>query len=199
MRIAQAALLSLRVDGRASSYYLFEIARAIDCGMLLAAIMLSTTLLELWVRDLLVVRKVCQHKVTSRHESNWLLTKIDRELEGLERGAQFSQMARQLHELEVINAQELAWLQATQRRIRNTLHHGLTGRLLNPEPAQDLLQAPSSKEAMLLASIWCSLPTDRLDQFETLLDREVPALLEDVVNFLAAHPLPRAAPPAHVA
>lgn len=65
LRLIKEAFLALRVNGRVFSYYLPEISRAIDRGMLLAAIHLATTLLEIWLRDLLVIRKATQNAVKS--------------------------------------------------------------------------------------------------------------------------------------
>ena len=67
LRLVSEAFLALRVHGRVSNYYLLEIARTIDHGMLLAAIELATTLLEIWLRDLLVIRKSTQAPAKSSH------------------------------------------------------------------------------------------------------------------------------------
>lgn len=192
LRIVQAALLSFRIEQRTSSYYLFEIGRALDGGMLLAALELSTTLLEIWVRDLLVIRKVTQHKITSRHQLSWLLTKIDREIEGTERGTGFPRIVKELRELEVLEDSEVDWLNSVYGKIRNSLHHGLSGRLIDPEMEhRDLLDTPGSKEAMFLAGIFCSSPTRRRDEFEEFIDKQATVVLEQIVNFLAAHPIPK--------
>jgi hypothetical protein len=192
LRIVQAALLSFRIEPRTSSYYLFEIGRALDVGMLLAALELSTTLLEIWVRDLLVIRKVTQHKITSRHQLSLLLTKIDREIEGTERGLGFSQIVKELGELEVLEKPEVDWLNSVYGKIRNSLHHGLSGRLIDPEMEhRDLLDAPDSKEAMFVTAAFFSSPTKRRDVFEEFIDTQATIILEQIVNFLAEHPIPK--------
>lgn len=103
LRLIEEAFLALRVSGRVSSYYLSEISRAIDCGMQLAAIQLATTLLEIWLRDLLVIREATCNPVKSKHELLWLMAKIDREIEGVDDGLRFGHLVTKLHALEVIN------------------------------------------------------------------------------------------------
>jgi len=183
--------LSLRVTGWVSNYYLLEISRAIDRGMLLAAIQLATTLLEIWLRDLLVIRKATQATMASKHELRWLMTKLDREIEGIKSGAKFGDLLKELHTLEVLTDEEVAWLQSTYKQIRNPLHHGISGRIVDPDLQQrEMLNEPKNKEEMFLASIFASAPNRRINRFEEFIDHEVTEHLEGIVNFLAAHQIP---------
>ena len=159
LRLIEEAFLALRVSGRVSSYYLLEIARAIDRGMLLAAIQLATTLLEIWVRDLLVIRKATQYPIKSKHELRWRMTKIDREIEGVDRGLQFINLVLELHALEVIDKHEASWLKKTYKRLRNPLHHGISGRIVDPKfEHREMFNEPKNKEQMLLACIFAIAP-----------------------------------------
>lgn len=191
LRLIEEAFLALRVSGRVSGYYLSEISRAIDRGMLLAAIQLATTLLEIWLRDLLVIRKVTQNTIKSTHELRWLMTKIDREIEGIDNGSRFADLIRELQTLEVIDEGEVSWLKETYKQLRNPLHHGISGRIVDPEFAQrEMLNEPKNKEGMFLASIFASAPDRRINQFEEFVDHEIEQHLEGIVNFLAAHQIP---------
>lgn len=191
LRLIEEAFLSLRVSGRVSNYYLLEISRAIDRGMLLAAIQLATTLLEIWLRDLLVIRKATQAAVTSKHELRWLMTRIDRESEGIETGAKFGDLLKELYTLGVLTDEEVSWLKNTYKQVRNPLHHGISGRIVDPELQQrEMLNEPKNKEEMFLASLFASAPDRRISRFEEFIDREVAQHLEGIVNFLAAHQIP---------
>ena len=192
LRLVAHAFLALRVEGRASRVYINEIAEAISNGMLLAAMELSTTLLEIWVRDLLVIRKLTQKNPKTKHQIRWLLTKIDRETEGLSRGQMFAPMCKELLDLAVIDAEELEWLESFYKRVRTPLHHGISGRMVDPDgQAGDMLSTATTNEQMFLASIFGSAPHKRADQLEDYVYAFAPGILEECVNFLAAHQIPR--------
>ncbi len=192
LRVIQASFESIRIQGRVSSYYIMEISRCIDRGMLLAAIELCTTLVEIWLRDLLVIRKATADLSINREQYRLLITKYDREIEGSnKRGLSSHKIINQLTELDVLNAKEVEWLYSLFNKVRNPLHHGLTGKLLDPEyHSQDLVESATSKEAILLAEVFGSSPEKRLSCFEEFLDREAIGILEETLNFLANHDLP---------
>ncbi|BCN38163.1 hypothetical protein ALDI51_14820 [Alicycliphilus denitrificans] len=198
LRLIAKALLELRVDGRASRLYLNEIADAINNGMLLAAIELSTTLLEIWVRDLLVIRKLTQRECKTKAQLHLALNQIDRETEGLTRGEMFPSMCRQLADLEVIDSKELEWLEATYKRVRTPFHHGVSGRIVDPGGEANEIVGRAQESArgaeILLAMIFGSAPHRRADSLETEIYSIAPALLAEITNFLAAHPIPRMGP-----
>jgi hypothetical protein len=190
--IVAEALRSLRSEGRASRIYINEIVEAIHLGLLLSAIELSTTLIEIWIRDLLVIERLKKNTYRSKHELHARLTKIDREIEGLDYGMSFRKMCNELRELESITAVELNWLLSQYERIRTPFHHGISGRIVDPDNrAEDFLNDGSSKEAMFLAGIIGSAPHRRANDLEDHVYSAALPVLEAVVNFLAAHPLPR--------
>lgn len=192
LHIMSLALLELRTDGRASRVYINEIAAAIENGLLLAAIELSTTLLEIWIRDLLVVYKVRQVGVQSKIELRYLLTKIDREIEGIKRGVMFEGMCKQLLILRAIEQCEHDKLVSIYKEIRIPLHHGISGRLIEPTGENlDRFSTAKTKEEMLLASIVESAPHRRADHFEDYIDASIVQILEDIVDFITAHQIPR--------
>jgi len=192
LKIIQLALETCRVSGRVSSYYIFEICRAIESGMLLASIELSTTLLELWIRDLLVIRKLTQTKISDKRELPYHLAKADIVIEGLKRGKSYKEMVIELQKLGVIEQSECEWLMLIFNKIRNPLHHGLSGRLLGHSTSFICLEEDEiSKSDKIFAGLFSNSPHDRLNRFERFLDEEVINHLEGVVNFLAAHPIPK--------
>ncbi|MFT5852655.1 MAG: hypothetical protein ACI87J_002633 [Colwellia sp.] len=173
-------------------YYVIEISRCIDRGMLLAAMELCTTLVEIWLRDLLVVRKATTDLSINKDQYKLLITKYDREIEGSDKRCLSShKIISQLTELNVLNTEEIEWLHSLFNKVRNPLHHGLTGRLVDPEyHSRDLVESATSKEQILLATIFGNSPEQRLSSFEEFLDREAINILEETLNFLANHDLP---------
>jgi hypothetical protein len=169
-----------------------EISRCIDRGMLLAAMELCTTLVEIWLRDLLVVRKATTDLSINKDQYKLLITKYDREIEGSDkRGLSSHKIISQLTELNVLNTEEIEWLHSLFNKVRNPLHHGLTGRLVDSEyHSRDLVESATSKEQILLATIFGNSPEQRLSSFEEFLDREAINILEETLNFLANHDLP---------
>lgn len=193
LRIIQKAFESLKTGKRVSSYYIFEISRAIDAGMLLAALELSTTLLEIWLRDLLVIRKATKEKIKTNYEMTMFLAKYDRNIEGLERGASYHSIVKELEELEVIDSDEKNWLLKIYSEIRNPLHHGLSGRLLDSK--SEVIDVPSDSartpEEKLLDIILCPSPEDRYEKLESFLDYDSSTYLGEMLNFIAAHEIPK--------
>jgi hypothetical protein len=131
----------------------------------------------------------------SKNELHAQLTKIDREIEGLKNGMSFRRMCEELRERESITNTEFDWLLSFYGTVRTPFHHGISGRIVDPNNrASDLLSDASSKEAMLLASILGSVPHRRASDLEdSVYDLALP-ILESVVNFLAAHPVPKVSP-----
>ena len=191
LRVVSLALLELRVDGRSSRIYINEIAEAIDQGLLLAATELATTLLEIWVRDLLVVRRATKSEIKSRRELDYLLMKIDLEIEGISRGLMFSTMCNELLELNVITQAELEWLQNIYKKTRTPLHHGISGRIVGSnEIDKDFIDNASSMENMFLATVLCSPPHRRANDLEDSIYESSAEILEGIVNFLGTHQIP---------
>ncbi|NRF16514.1 hypothetical protein [Vibrio coralliilyticus] len=193
LKIVQMGLETCRVPGRVSSYYIFEICRAIESGLLLASFELSTTLLELWLRDLLVVRKLTTLSISDKREIPYHLAQLDMEIEGIKRGMSYRDMVLELQELEVIEQSEREWLMHIFNNVRNPLHHGLSGKLIGRRAPSILKYKENiTTQDKILASIFGGFdsPHRRLDNFEKLLDDEAISILEGVLNFLAAHPIP---------
>jgi hypothetical protein len=191
LKAVATRLPPLKVEGRASRVYINEIVDAISQGLLLASITLSMTLLEIWVRDLLVVTLSKQQNPQTDHELEMLVSKIDRELEGVKRGVGFAEMCKKLVVLSAIRAEEEAGLLDIYRFTRNPLQHGITGRQVDPEGQHlsDLSETPSRANA-LLARVFGYAPHARADSFEDFVYDNALRLLTGVADFLEAHPLP---------
>lgn len=188
--VVAEALYSLRCKGRASRIYIKEIVEAIYLGLLLAAIDLSTTLIELWIRDLLVIERLKQSTYRSKRELLNQLAKIDQEIEGVKNGMSFRKMCEELKDLESITSPEFDWLLSFYETVRTPFHHGISGRIVNSSNRHtDFLNY-----AELLGGYFRPKPHRRADNLEnSIYDLALP-VLENVVNFLAAHPVPKIEP-----
>ncbi|MFT5602892.1 MAG: hypothetical protein ACI9N1_003154 [Flavobacteriales bacterium] len=192
LRLIQKGFESIRIQGRVSSYYIMEISRCIDRGMFLASIELCTTLVEIWLRDLLVVRKATTDLSISKDLYRLLITKYDREIEGAsKRGLSSHRIIKELEELDVLTTSEVDWLMTLFKKVRNLFHHGLSGRVVDPDyKSEEINLEPSSRTEAFLALAFGNPPDSRLLDFEEFLDLEAERILEETLNFLSIHELP---------
>lgn len=174
---------AVRPGGRSASFFIAEISRSIDAGLLLSAIVLSTTLLELWLRELLGNQVSSRNAIITGQASP---ARIDRELEGSDeigRGHMFAEIADDLYRYGVINLREINWLNSFYRSIRVPFHHGLTGRLVYREVMGGDEETASVLDELL------NDPKNRSRQLEDFVDDRAGDILDGVVKFLLNHPL----------
>jgi len=172
IREIQSSFNSLPFEGRAAKYFIIEIISCLDAGLLLAALEVATTFLELFVRDLLVIAR-CGSNVTSRP---LFLDKVRRELEDEER-LSFGGMVDELEGLEVIDPSDAHEIKDFYKTVRVPVHHGLTRRLICgpsyiPEDFYDWL---------------FSGPKDRLHEVEKLVEDDSIRHLSDIANFIVKY------------
>jgi len=192
LRAIALALSELRIEGRASRIYINEIAECIENGLLLSAIVLATILLEIWVRDLLVIRMATGEEPKGNQELQYLLTKIDRQIEGASRGESFADIGRELLRLDVIQKEEHDQILNIYKNFRIPLLHGTTGRIVDREcHGAGLLESTHTGVDMALAAIFGRVPHRRANDLEDLVFNSALNILTDIVNFLGAHPIPR--------
>ncbi|TAM22519.1 MAG: hypothetical protein EPN68_11020 [Rhodanobacter sp.] len=206
---------SMRVRGMSSRVYINEIVDAIHAGLLLAAMSLSLSLLELWIRDLLSLHLAAKSGAKTIHEFTATVAILERDIEGLEgrkaskyaeedkshpgrsktdehlRRLSFDAMCWELMELEVLDLDELSLLDHIYETIRNPIHHGITGRTVDPTGQNlSLFVGDMTRETVLIASIFGNAPNVRADRFEDYIYDTAPKLLKEIINFLIRHPLP---------
>lgn len=179
--LAEAAR-SLRVSGRASNYYLRELADCLDYGLFLASIHLAVSLAEVHVRDLLVFFIASQQ--SSGDLAKWRdeLHKAEKEIEGVKkkRGLMFPEMLTRLVANNVINKTDEKQLLEFYKTYRNPIQHGLSRKLVHGEGnlgwafLASLLESPERR-------------VDGLDEFVTHHAEEVATF---VVNFIARRAIP---------
>ncbi|WP_096702235.1 hypothetical protein [Magnetospirillum sp. 15-1] len=182
-RRIQQDFKAIRPGGRSASFFIAEISRSIDAGLLLSAIILSGTLLELWFRDLLVIQVSKRNAaITGRAD----LIIIDKEIEGAggaDRGHEFSKIVDDLCRYGVIDSAEKVELNNFYRSIRVPFHHGLSGRLVSHSVLGD------DEDMTLFLDELINDPNSRSRQLEDFVDNMAVDILDGVVKFLANHPL----------
>ena len=187
LRSVQTELTAARRPGRVSSYYIFEVCRAIDVGMLLSAMTVSTVLIEIWLRDMLASSLGDKKDISDRIERDWNIASIDASIEE-DRRASGHKIIRELAKLDVVDKSEVDWLRQKYQPFRNTLLHGISGRLVGGSLSTSPNELNRSRESMFLDTLLCG-PDSRLDEFENLLDRDACDYLEKVTEFIRNHPL----------
>ncbi len=191
LRAVSDGFSALRVDKRASSYFASELTRAIEAGLLLAALSLGSTLLEIWLRDILAHTRASQLCPRTKAEWRYHLTRIDREIEGTsKRGLLFNDILKELERSGVIFESEKGDLASLYSSLRNPLAHGLTGKLTDPHfKAKSLLASAASPEDMFLAGILGGSPIGRSDALEDYLERHAIKHLEALLHAIERHPI----------
>lgn len=178
--LAEAAR-ALRVSGRASNYYLRELADCLDSGLFLASVHLAVSLAEIHVRDLLVFFLASQQ--SSGDPSQWrdALHKAEKEIEGVKkRGLMFSEMLTRLVSASVVSKADKDQLLAFYNSFRNPIQHGLSRRLVHGEGRHDWAFLASFHES----------PERRADKLDEFVTRHAEELATFVVNFIARRNIP---------
>lgn len=181
IRLLAEVARALRVSGRASNYYLRELADCLTSGLFLASIHLAVSLSEIHVRDLLVYFTAAQH--ASGDQAKWrdALHNAEKEIEGVKKpGLSFSEMLKRLVAEKVVSKADEEMLIGFYKAIRNPIQHGLSRRLVHGDGNEDwaflasLLESPERR-------------ADKLDEFVTHQAVEVATF---IVNFIARRSIP---------
>jgi hypothetical protein len=168
-RLVATALHALSPNGRVSKIYIREICEAIDVGLVLSAMTLSMALLEIWLRDLLVL------EISKRTGKD--LASVDRDVESGKRFL-FDKIIDALMSYEVLNSTECEFLKNQYKKFRIPLHHGISGRLLDGEQPFDF----GGDLGLAISS-----PKNRANDFEDFAFLECLEIMREVVNFLGRH------------
>ena len=192
IREIQDRLQNIRPSVHSASYFVSEISRSINAGLLLSAVVLSATLLEVWLRALLVN----QISVTTGRVD---FAKIDRELEGPDsngKGRMFPRIVDELVLRGVLLEHEKGWLIGFYKAVRIPLAHGISGRLLGQVgPAMggtDVLEWEIHRGDPKTAEFFDEFLNDpwrRGRSLEDFIDAQAADILNGVVEFLAKYPL----------
>lgn len=125
----QRRLERLQITFSASRHFGAETIRCLEAGLILAALQVSTSMLELLVRETVIDRRVGRASAPSRTNLDAFEYRLAREVEE-DRGLSFARMVAELAEHQVLTADEADSLSSTYRDIRIQLHHAIIGRFV---------------------------------------------------------------------
>ena len=118
---------NLNLPGGPCHYYVIEIMRALEAGLLLAAIELSASLLELSLRELVFFNR--EKSVISDHEFGPFLGKLARRFDlEYERNMMFTQLMDELESTGFASHNDTESIKRFYKETRIPIHHGLSGR-----------------------------------------------------------------------
>lgn len=189
LRTITSALSALQVESYASRIYVREIVESVNNGLFLSAIVLSTILLEIWVRDLLVIHMCIQERQATKKDLQYRLIQIDREVEGARRGKSFKEICCDLIKMKVIQKDEHEKIQNIYDKFRTPLLHGITGRIVDPRHLNEREHPDTWTDTFL--AITLGAVHRRANSLEDVVYGSVTSVLADIVNFMGAHQIPK--------
>lgn len=177
IRTLIATLNSLGDYEGAGRYYISEVKCCLECGLLLAALQVVASLLELFVRDLLI-----QHRMrTKTRDSNSSRHSTDLYERAVEENRQFTfgAIIRELQGQGVITVDDAESVRSFYKSVRVPLHHGLSRRYVR-------LQGNFNEKDILDQALSLSrIP--RFHRMEEMIEDTALDHLESVVNFIASY------------
>ena len=153
-------------------YYVFEIMRALEAGLLLAAIELSASLLELSLRELVFINR--EKSAIPNNEFGPFLGQSARRLDlEYERKVMFTQLVDELESTGFASPSDTEPIKKFYKQTRIPIHHGLPGRY-----------AAKSKECPS-GDFFSVLFSTNIHSFEDALEKSALDDLRLVTNFLS--------------
>jgi len=137
IRALQLRLERLQITFSASRYFGAETIRCLEAGLILAALQVSTSMLELLVRETVIDRRMGRVATSPRTDLDALECSLMREAEE-DRSLSFVGMVRELEQHQALNADEADRLRSTYRDIRIQLHHAIIGRFVRQRGPTEL-------------------------------------------------------------
>jgi hypothetical protein len=140
IRTLQLDLASLPFRDGAGRFYAKELERSLEAGLLLASLYLATSLLELFVRDLLIYDDAHDSASGNRNEKVRVLDNLEKYYEDAARPQwSFSKLVIELGMRRIIDDSDVATIKEFYEEIRVPIHHGLTRRFLRGERESESL------------------------------------------------------------
>jgi len=171
VRSFQGRLRSIRTTGRASDYFLFESINCLEAGLILAALQVSTSALELRARELWILVNV---RAMDDKKGNAFQVEISIEQD---RGLLFAGLVDALQLHSIISPIDCDRLKDIYKGIRIPMHHGIVRRYINnKEP-----NANSESLEILLRRVVAGFSTNQ-DEVESILEKHG---IEDMGEIIA--------------
>ena len=131
IRALQADLDSLPFRSGAGRFYATELKYALEAGLLLASLHLAASLLELFVRDLLIFSVANKTGADTKQKTLSNLDDLERYYEdAAEPQWSFAKIVDELQSQGVVSSSDAEDVKGYYKTIRIPIHHGLTRRFL---------------------------------------------------------------------
>jgi len=169
---------SLSHQSGAAGYFTSEIVRCLDAGLLLAALEVATSLLELFVKDLLIAARLessaSQHRLPSFELPG---NQMERKIEDVER-LYFNGMIDELANRRIIEGSDAEAIKDFYKSVRIPVHHGLTRRFIRLSSG---VREDDSFAALSLGRL------GRFHKFEEVIEENSIRHLSTIVNFIGRY------------
>jgi hypothetical protein len=138
IRAIQGDLEKFPFQDGAGRFFVKELSSALEAGLLLASLHLATSLLELFVRDLLIY-SVAKRSFAGHKSEISVFDKLEANYEDATNPQwSFSMIIDELQRQRVISNVDAKTVKAFYHKIRIPIHHGLTRRFLRGNKKPDL-------------------------------------------------------------
>ena len=176
----QADASSLPIKDGAGRYYAKELIYSLEAGLLLASLHLTSSLLELFVRDLLIYTYLSQQPDENPFSQ---INNLERKYEDENKPIwSFARMVDTLCDLGVIESADVDSLKQYYSKVRIPIHHGLTRRFVR---IHDQFSSDVDEENGIGDLLYSRL--GRAHTIENLLEDQAIELLEEVMLFMKTH------------
>lgn len=175
IRVLQADLMASRYDSGPGSLYVKELNCSLEAGLLLASLHLATSLLESFVRDLLMYTLA---RRLSGDASRVELAKLEKRLEdSTDPQWSFARIVNELQENGVVDSADGEAIKNYYKMVRIPIHHGLIRRFVRSHGEREENLDSADVLDMLFGRVhWHS--------FEERLEEEGLDLIETAVAFI---------------
>ena len=134
-----AKFSALPFEGGACRYFTLEVTGCLEAGLLLAAVSVTSVLLETFFRELLIIHRLqsAGPKTNRWGDTLLLLNKFEKETEDGRPRLHFDKIVDQLTG-DVLDSAEAEAAKKFYKDIRVPIHHGLTRRLIAKAKAEEV-------------------------------------------------------------
>jgi hypothetical protein len=170
----------------AARYFVSEIVRCLEAGVLLAALEVATSLLELFVLALLIAARREDHVFQHSVPSSQIFPpspedQIEREITDVKR-LSFNSMVDEWAERRSIGQSDADAIKDFYKTVRIPIHHGLTRRFICPSP--DIDMQDDFLAGLFLAGLGRRA---RLHKFEEVIEDGSLRHLSSIVDFIGRY------------
>ena len=168
IRNIQVQLNSIKTKNEVMHYFVFEIMRTLESGLLLSSLQIACSFLEYLIRYMVITNRVSSEKLNPNYTDIEVEYEITKQVEDIQK-LSFTKMINELVQKGIITSNENTKLETLYQRIRIPVHHAIIGRYVN-----------SYDENKLINEIFCTI-NER--DFENTIENYSISELETICSF----------------